>query len=147
MPANTDPIFSLSGLFASVAVTAANTSSQGGGTIGTDIFLVFTAGSNGNFVREVRFVLGESTISTASTATVGRIFLSTQASGSTTSSNTHLLAEVALASQTPSSTLAGVPIVIPLNIIVPSGYSLLTTNHSAPAANTHWKTMAFGGQY
>lgn len=147
MPANTDPIYSASGLFGSIAVTAANTSSQGGGTIATDIFLVFTAGSNGNFIREVRWILGESTIATASTATVGRIFLSTQSSGATTSSNTHLLAEVALASQTPSSTLAGVPIVIPLNIIVPSGYSLLATNHAAPAAATHWKAIAFGGAY
>lgn len=147
MPANTDPIYSASGLYGAIAVTAANTSSQGGGTIGTDIFLVFTAGSNGNFLREVRWILGESTIATASTATVGRLFLSTQSSGATTSSNTHLLAEVALAAQTPSSTLAGVPIVVPLNIIVPSGYSLLATNHAAPAANTHWKANAFGGAY
>ena len=147
MPANIDPIYSGSGLFAAVAVTAANTSSQGGGTIGTDIFLVFTAGANGNFLREVRWLLGESTIATASTATVGRLFLSSQSSGSTTSANTHLLQEIALASQTPSSTVPGLPIVMPLNIIVPTGYSLLATCHAAPAAATQWKAMAFGGAY
>lgn len=148
MPANTDPIFSKAGLFGSVAVTAANTSSQGGGTIATDIFLAFTAdATNGSFVRELNWVLGESTISTASTATVGRIFISTAGSGGTTSSNTHLFREVALVSQTPSTTLAAVPIVIPLNFILPAGYFILVTNHAAPAANTHWKAIVFGGQY
>ncbi len=147
MPANTSPIYSLSGRFSSIAVTAANTSSQGGGTIATDIFLAFTPGANGSFVRNVVWVLSESTIATASTATVGRIFMSTVGSGATTSSNTYLIAEVALVSQTPSSSLAGVPIVIPLNIIVPSGYFLLATNHAVPVANTKWNANVFGGDY
>lgn len=147
MAANTSPIFSLSGRFSSVGVTAANTSSQGGGTVGTDIFLAFTPGANGSFVREARWVLSESTIATASTGTVGRIFMSTVGTGSTTSSNTYLLAEVALVSQTPSSTLAGVPVVVPLNIIVPSNYFILSTNHAAPAANTKWNLHVIGGDY
>lgn len=148
MPANTDPIYSKAGLYNAIAVTAANTSSQGGGTVATDIFLAFTAdATNGSFVRELIWTLGESTINTASTATVGRVFISTVGSGSTTSSNTHLFREVALASQTPSSTVAGAPIVIPLNFVLPAGYYILVTNHAAPAANTHWKAMVFGGQY
>lgn len=148
MPANTNPIFSRAGILGAVAVTAANTSSQGGGTIGTDIFLVISAdATNGSYIREVTWVLGESTINTASTATVGRLFLSTQSSGATTSSNTHLWREVALATQTPSSTVAGVPIVVPFNIILPAGWSILASNHAAPAANTHWKAMASGGNY
>lgn len=147
MPANTSPIYSLSGRFSSIAVTAANTSSQGGGTIATDIFLAFTPGSNGSFVRNAVWVLSESTIATASTATVARIFMSTVGSGATTSSNTFLIAEVALVAQTPSSTLAGVPVVVPLNMIVPNGYFLLATNHAAPAANTKWNCHVFGGDY
>lgn len=148
MPANTEPIFSKAGLIGAVAVTAANTSSQGGGTIGTDIFLAFTAdATNGSFVRDVTWSLAESTIATASTATVGRVFISTQGSGSTTSSNTHLFREIALASQTPSSTVPGIPIVIPMNIILPAGYYILVTNHAAPAANTHWKAIVTGGAY
>lgn len=148
MAGNTDPIYTKQGAIGAVAVTAANTSSQGGGTVATDIFLAFTAdATNGSFVREVRWTLGESTIATASTATVGRIFISTVTSGATTSSNTHLWQEVALASQTPSSTTAGVPIVVPLNLILPAGYTILVTNHAAPAANTHWKAIVIAGNY
>lgn len=148
MPANTDPIYTKVGAFGAVAVTAANTSSQGSGTIATDIFKAFTAdATNGSFVREVRWVLAESTIATASTATVGRVFISSITSGTTTSSDTHLWSEVALAAQTPSSTVAGVPIVIPMNIMLPPGYTILATNHAAPAANTHWKLEVVAGNY
>ena len=148
MPANTNPIYSKAGIFGAVAVTAANTSSQGGGTVATDIFLAFTAdATNGSYVRDLVWTLGESTINTASTATVARVFVSTVGSGATTSSNTHLLAEVALASQTPSSTVGMTPIVIPLNFILPAGYFILVTNHAAPVANTQWKALVRGGQY
>lgn len=148
MAANTDPIFTKAGVIGAVAVTAANTSSQGGGTIGTDIFLAFTAdATNGSFVREVRFSLAESTIGTASTATVGRVFISSVTSGTTTSSNTHLWQEVALISQAPSTTAASAPVVIPLNIMLPASYTILVTNHAAPAANTHWKAIVIGGNY
>ncbi len=146
--ANTDPVWSKSAGFGAIAVTAANTSSQGGGTIATDIFLAFTAdATNGSFINRVEWILGESTIATASTATIGRIFQSTQTSGATTSSNTNLLREVALIAQTPSSTLAGVPIIVPLNFWLPAGQTILVTNHAAPAANTHWKAVVIGGNY
>ena len=45
MSANRVPIFTKNGTRGSVLVTAANTSSQGGGTVATDIFLCFTAGA------------------------------------------------------------------------------------------------------
>ena len=145
---NVDPIYSKAGLIGAVAVTAANTSSQGGGTVGTDIFLAFTAdATNGSFVRNLQWSLNESTIATASTGTVGRVFISTVGAGATATSNTHLIAEVALTSQTPSSTLAMTPINVPLNFILPAGYFILVTNHTSPAANTAWKAIVFGGQY
>lgn len=148
MAANTDPIWTKQGAYGCVAVTAANTSSQGGGTIGTDIFLAFTAdATNGSYIRELRWILGESTIGTASTATVGRIFISSQSSGATTSANTDLLQEVTLGSQTPSSTAPGVPVILPIGFILPAGKSILVTNHAAPAANTHWKAMVIAGHY
>lgn len=150
MAANNDPIYSRVGALGTpLNITAANTSSQGGGTIGTDIFNVFTAdASNGSFVREVRFNATATVAATATTATVARIFLSTQSTGSTTSSNTHLIGEVTLSSQSAdSSTAATYPIIYPLNIPVPPGYSILVTNHAAPAANTAWKCMVIGGNY
>jgi hypothetical protein len=147
MPGNVDPIWSREGDIQAVAVTAANTSSQGGGTIGTDIFKAFQAdATNGGYVRELRWSLAETT-STASTATVGRVFISSVTSGATTSSNTHLIAEVALATQTPSGTLPGVPVVVPLDFALPPGYTILVTNNVIPVANTHWKAVVFGGKY
>ena len=55
MPGNNDPIYSRVGAIQGVGITAANTSSQGGGTIGTDIFLAFQGdATNGSFVREIQ---------------------------------------------------------------------------------------------
>lgn len=150
MAGNNDPIYSRVGALGTpLAITAANTSSQGGGTIGTDIFNIFTAdATNGSFVREVRMNPTATAASTATTSTVARIFLSTQSTGATTSANTHLIAEVPLGSQTSDAPTAAVyPIIFPLNIPLPPGYSILVTNHAAPAANTAWKVMAIGGHY
>jgi hypothetical protein len=147
MPANTSPIFTLTPKFSSARITAANTSSAGGGTVGTDIFLAFSPGSNGSYLQKVRFSLTESTIATASAACVLRIFLSTQSSGSTTSSNTWLIQEVVAATQTPSSTLSGSPIDIPLNFAIPSTQFLLVSASVAPNANTTWNANVFGGDY
>lgn len=125
----------------SVAVTAANTSSQGGGTIGTDTFLIYTAPPEGAYLRKLTAVPTSSVAATATTATVGRVFKSTQSSGATTSANTDNLGkEHALASQTAAQTTTPVtPIEIPLGIFLAGNLSLLVTNHAAPAANTQWK--------
>jgi len=150
MPGNSDPLFSRVGTIGTpVAVTAANTSTQGGGTIGTDMFLAFTSdATNGSFVREVRFVPCATTAGTATTATVARVFISTQTSGATTSSNTHMYADIALGAQTADSASAGTfPVIVPMNIALDPGYTILVTNHASPAANTHWKAMVIGGKY
>lgn len=147
MAANTSPIFTLAPKFSAVRVTAANTSSAGGGTVGTDIFLAFSPGTNGSYLQKVRFSLAESTIATASSACVLRVFLSTQSSGSTTAANTWLIQEVVAATQTPSSTSSGSPIDIPLNFAIPSTYFVLVTASVAPTANTTWNANVFGGDY
>ena len=148
MPGNAIPIFSKAADIQAIAVTAANTSSQGGGTIGTDIFKAFEAdATNGGFVKNMIVALAESTISTASAATVLRVFVSSVSTGATTSSNTHLIAEVALPAQTPTSTASGVPANVPLNIPLPPGYTILVAHSVAPTANTHWKHTVFGGKY
>ena len=140
MAANTDPIWTKNGLVGSVLVTAANTSSASGGTIGTDIFLIATANStNGSFFGVVR-VIPVATTPTSMTATVGRIFLSTQASGSTTSSNTYLINEHTLPAAAADNASTGVYYFdIPIYTPVPASMSLLCTNHATPAANTNWR--------
>lgn len=148
MPANTDPIWSKNGKVGSVLVTAANTSSQGGGTIGTDIFLAFTAdATNGSFVQRVRLI-PTATTPTTTTATVARVFLSTQASGATTSSNTYLWDELVLPAIAADNASAAVPeFDIILGFPLPPGMTLLVTNHAAPAANTAWRATVIAGDY
>lgn len=144
------PQFTKNGKVGAVAITAANTSSQGGGTIGTDIFLAFTAdATEGSWVSFVRFMPTASVAGTSTTATVARVFLSTQASGATTSSNTHLIAEVALPSvSADSASVAQSPIDVPIGVRLPTSMTILVTNHAAPAANTAWKATVFeAGDY
>ena len=149
MAANTEPIFSKNGKIGSVLVTAANTSSQGGGTIGTDIFLAFTAdATNGSFIRQVRFIVTATTANTASTATVGRVFISSVTSGATTSANTFMIAEITLPSLTADSSTAGASYIdIPLGFPIPASYTILITNHAAPAANSAWRAVVIAGDY
>lgn len=148
MPGNSDPIFIRVGKNSSVLVTAANTSSQGGGTIGTDIFLAFTAdATNGSFVRRVEW-MPTATTPTTTTATVGRVFLSSVSSGATTSANTRLIAEVVLAATAADNAASQVfPVVIPLDLVLAPGETILVTNHAAPAASTAWRANVFGGDY
>lgn len=149
MPANTAPIFSLSGVVGQVGVSAANTKSNGTGTIGTDIFLLFTAGANGSFVDRVRWTPTATAASTATGATVARIFISTKTSGATTgSTDTFLFQEIALPAVTADATAAAPNFYeIPLGFVLPNGYTILVTNHAAPNANTQWQAQLFGGNY
>lgn len=149
MPANTDPIFTRQGLKGSVLVTAANTSSQGGGTVGTDIFLAATCdATNGSFIQRVRWI-PTATTPTTTTATVGRIFLSTIASGATTSANTWLFNEFVLPAIPADNATSAVNFFdIILGFAIPSGtQTILVTNHAAPAANSAWRAVVIGGDY
>lgn len=151
MPANTQPIYTLTPKLGSatwLAGTTANVKSDGAGTIATDILLVMTAGSAGSFLNRVRLSAAGTTASTSTTATVGRLFLSTQSAGATTSTNTKLIAEIALASQTTDQPTVAIPFVeIPLGFYIPSTQSLLFSMHHAAAANTLWHAVCFYGDY
>lgn len=146
--ANSDPIFTRNGALNSVLVTAANTSSQGGGTIGTDIFKAFTAdATNGSYVQRVRW-LPTATTPTTTTATVGRVFVSSVTSGATTSANTWLWDEVVLpAISADNATAAVTEFDIILGFALNPGYTILLTNHAAPAANTAWRGIVVAGDY
>src|SRR5580698_9336765 len=116
MSANTNPVFCLTANVSSVAVTAANTSSEGGGTVGTSIFLAYSPGSNGDFLESVLWMPTASTANTSTTGTIGRVFLSTVNTGSTTSANTYLIGEVLLPSVSADSSSAPVyPVELVIN--------------------------------
>lgn len=149
MPANTSPIFSVTPNVSGVAPSAACTKSDGTGTIGTDIFKAFTAGANGAWVSKVRLNPVATAAATTTTATVARIFASSKASSTTIGgTDTFLLAEVALpAVSADHSTAPTNPIEVPLNFALPAGWTILVTNHAAPAANTSWQAVVVGGDY
>jgi FlaG/FlaF family flagellin (archaellin) len=149
MPANTNPIFSDTPNVNGCLITAALTKSNGDGTIATDIFKAFTAGADGAYVSKVRFSPCATTAATATTATVGRAYLSSQTSGATTGgTNTWLLGEVALPAQTADhSTNPTSPIEIPIGFAIPAGYTILVSTHAAPAANTQIEALVIGGDY
>jgi len=131
----------------SVRVTAANTSSQGGGTIGTDIFLAGTIGASGTFVDRVRFS-PTATTPTSTTATVARVFYSTQSSGATANTNTFLLGELTLPVVAADNTTSSAQVLdLPINVNLPAGYHILVTTHAAPAANTAWVATLIGADY
>lgn len=128
--------------------TTANTKNDGTGTIGTDILLALTAGSNGSFIDKIRLHPVGSTAATATTATVARIYMSTQTSGATTNANTKLWQEVACPAQTTDqTTTATVPIDIPMGIRIPAGETILFSMHHAAAANTAWEVNVIASDY
>lgn len=145
----TTPIFTNAQEYGGVEITAANTRSDGAGTIGTDIFLVGTvSGTDDAYLRYIALWPTATVAATATTATVARAFLSTASSGAVTSSNTHPIGERALASvSAANSTTATSPVIIQFNGPIPAGTSILITNHAAPATNTKWKAVAYWGEY
>ena len=147
-PPNTAPIFAKDGAIGSALVTAANTDSEGSGTIGTDIFVAFTAdATNGSYVERVRWI-PTATTPTTTTPTVGRIFLSSRTSGPTTSANTFLFQEVALAAlSADNSTTPNNFYDIVLGFALPPGWTILVTNHLAPAAGSAWRALTIAGDY
>jgi hypothetical protein len=130
-----------------------NTSSEGGGTIGTSMLVLYTPGANDSYVEYIRFIPTASTASTNTTATTVRIYRSTVNSGSPTSANTFLIAEISLAAQTADvSTTAVNWIDLPINMrLAGSGSTtpeyLLVTQHVTPAANSQWVATCVGGDY
>jgi hypothetical protein len=90
MPPNTYPIFALTPFsdFTTLRNTTQNNTSTGAGTIGTDIFKIFSAGANGSFVEKILMVPVGNEGLEATSASVYRFYFSTQSSGSTTASNT-----------------------------------------------------------
>lgn len=149
MAQNTSPIFVLTPIISSVILSAANVKSDGAGTVGTDIFKAFTANAtNGSYVSSVRLCPFASAAATTTTATTLRIFISSATSGTLTSANNWLFAEVSASAQVAAhSTNATFFIEIPVNRILPASYTIMATTHVVPAASTGWQCTVFAGDY
>ena len=128
--------------------TTANVKNDGTGTVGTDILLCYTAPAGGAYIDRVRLHPVGGTAATATTATVGRVYLSTIASGATTSANTRLWQEVACPSQTTDqTTTATAPIDVPMGIRIAASDTVLFSMHHAAAANTAWQVTVVCSEY
>jgi hypothetical protein len=145
MPPNAMPIFSRTARVSRVNLITGNTSSQGGGTIGTNIYLAFTAhATNGSYIDVIRWIPIQTSPGGTTTFTVGRMFFSSLASGTTTSADTWLFSEIQLPTIITDPTYT---FDIPVGIAINPGYTVLVTLHATHTSTNTWCAMVFGGDY
>ena len=149
--ANTSPIYSLTPKIGKVNLVGniGLTTSDGVGTVGTNLFLLLTGGSNGGtFVSRIRIHAYATAAATNTAATVLRFYASTIASGATTAANTFLIQEigVGILSAANAST-ALTPIEFPVNWAVPTNETILVSSHANLASNTGFQIVAISGDY
>ncbi len=140
MAANTQPIFSNQGFIKwGTTVTAANTATDGTGTVTTIATGNASGNAAGNFIQKiVARPLG------TNVASVARIFAN-NGSANSTAANNALIAEVTLPAITLSQVAAMTGVEIPLNFVLPASFNLNATLGTAVAAG--WIFIAVGGQY
>lgn len=150
MAQNTNPIFSLVPVvsFGTVTGSVGLTRSDGVGTVGTDIFLLFTAdATNGSYVSKIR-VSAAATTSTSMTASVLRFYISSVSSGATTAANTVLYQEVAVAALAAAHTSNATNFYeVAFNVPLAPSQTILVSIDDNLAANTRWQFLTFGGNY
>jgi hypothetical protein len=145
MPANTSPIFTVSGDinwtdFIHTAVSGTAVSAYNG----TSAHLIYTAGDVGGFVNKVVCEAGGLGNNVAS---VLRIYIN-NGSDNTVSSNNVLYYQYALPATTRSDTVATAHIEIPLSLQLPRLYRLyvsISTNTANLSGG--WRVTAIGGDY
>jgi hypothetical protein len=145
MPANTSPIYSVTGDIDSVAANesgliagpTANTAQNGTGTL----YKAFTAGTNGSYVQKIRFrPVG------SPAATVCRVFISSSTSTSATA--TWLYDEITLPAVTVSQTAASSVFELPMNFALDPSYLIYVTfGTSTGSAGTGYSIVTIAGDY
>jgi len=139
MAANTSPIFPLTPRISWVNAAGLTANTTTDLTAGTNYSSGFTAGTNGSRVDFVRSrALG------TNVATVCRVWVNNGSSTGTAANNT-LFYERTLAATTVSQVAELADIIIPINIVLPSGYILYFTFGTAIAAGVDLTTV--GGDY
>ena len=146
MPANTSPIYSITGAVDSVAsnnsgLVVGSTADTNQSGAATNIYKVFTAGANGSYVQKIRFrPVG------SPAATVARVFISS--STTTSATNTWLYDEITLPAVTVSQTAASSVFELPLNFALDANYLLYVTfGTSTGSSGTGYSVVVIGGDY
>ena len=150
MAQNTSPIWTLVPRIQNGTLTGniGSARSDGVGTIGTDLFIVFQAdATDGSYLKKVR-INAAATTPTTMTASVIRLFFSSATSGVTTAANCWLHHEITTAAiPAANATNATNYYEVPMDIVMPASYTLLASIHANMAANTRFHITAFGGDY
>jgi len=136
---NTTPIFTVRGNFLPARIAAANTASDGSGTL---VSLV-TASVEGTRVDGVRFRNSQITAA-ASSAMIHRIFI-TDAAGA----NPRLIGEVITPAATRSNTVAGATSIFTFDqpVIMRSGQIMSVTQSLYAGAQDQFDAIAYAGDY
>lgn len=150
MAANTDPVYSIAGSIQSPAAlirVAATTPQDGSGTIGTDVYKIWQADTNGGFCEKVRFKYAGSG-TTASIACVIRLYLSSQSTGAVTDANCWLFDEITIPTTGAISQTASLPpYEVPVGFALPAGFTILAKVSVAQPANHGFIGIGIGGKY
>jgi len=152
MAANTAPIYTLLGDIQNPGVlirTAATVPNDGSGTIGTDVYKLFTAdATNGGFVQRARFKYVTESGTTTSNACVIRVYISSSTSGAVTNATVWLYDEIVVPATGAISTTAALPVFeIPLGFALPPGYTILAKVSVSQAASCGFMGTVIGGKY
>jgi hypothetical protein len=139
MPANTSPIFIRQGNFTPARLVAANTASDGSGTI----YTIVTAQTDGTRVDGVRF-RNSQVSAAASSNMVHRIYLS-----DTGGTNYRLIGEVSTATATRSVSAVGATSVFTFDqpIIMRSGQIMAVSQSVYAGVQDQFDAVAFAGDY
>ena len=139
MAANTTPIFIKQGNFTPARIAAANTASDGSGTLVT----LVTAVIDGTRVDGVRFINSQATAA-VSGAKVLRIFLS-----DTGGANPRLIGEVAMATATRSNTVIGATSIYTFDqaIVMKSGQLMSVCMSVYAGVQDQTDAIAYAGDY
>lgn len=121
-------------------MTAANTNVDL--TSGTS-YLVFTAGADGSFLKEIRL---KANPANNTAATVLRVWIN---NGSTTgtAANSTLFTELTIPSTTATSTAALFDNVVPMNIDLDAGFKVYLTLGTAPGGSGAFSACGVGKDY
>jgi hypothetical protein len=139
MAANTTPIFTRAGNFLPARISAANTASDGSGTLVT----LVTSAVDGTRVDGVRFRNAQATAA-ASSNMVHRIFLT-----NTSGANPRLIGEVATAAATRSTSAIGATSIFTFDqpIIMKSGQIMSVCQSVYAGAQDQVDVVAYAGDY
>lgn len=150
MAGNIDPIASKIGYVDTPGAqvrTAAAVVFDGTGTIGTDIYKIWTSdATNSGFLRSA-IIKYSATAATASNACVLSFFLSSKTSGATTDADTIRVKEIAIPALTPSTTVALPDMEVVFGYPLSPGWTLLCKVSVTQPAACGFVVTGIGGKY